>query len=252
MTDINTPPSPRPVVSVDLDTDELMLGQLIGTTETLFRLLREVAASVVPTGGVRWIVDELSMASPVHLAVRPVGTTAAVSAQSLGNLADVIVGGLATVQNAPQRPAYFTDRTLEIARRLGSDTAVRLRLSGASQSAPFFVTSQLVANVDSILGQAVTAIGTIEGTLEAFNVHGANRYFNVYDALTGERVRCDFGHRIEVRDIGMAAVRRVAVHGQIVYRTSGEIVKVIANSLYVFPEEADLPQSEAVRGILEA
>jgi len=73
----------------------------------------------------------------------------------------------------------------------------------------------------------------------------------VYDALTGERIRCDFAHRIEVSDIGAAAERRVAVHGEIEYRQSGEIVRVIATMLDVFPEEEDLPSPDAVRGILE-
>jgi len=246
-------PASVSVVSFDLDANELVLGRFIDTTETLAQLVREVTASVVPGGGVRWIVDEVSMASPLHLAVRPVADTSAVTSVGLDQLTNAIVQGLATVERAAERPAYFTDRALEIARRLGTDAATpgtRLRFHDA-RARSFTVTSQLVANVDSILGQTITAIGTIEGRLEAFNVHGNSRYFNVYDDLTGERVRCDFAHRIDVREIGSAVERRVAVHGQIEYRSSGEIVRLIASSLDLFPEEDDLPSSESVRGILE-
>lgn len=116
--------------------------------------------------------------------------------------------------------------------------------------APVRVTSKLIANVDSILGTTISSIGTIEGTLEAFSVHGAARYFNVYDALTGERIRCDCGHRIEMAQIGGAAERRVAVHGEIKYRKTGEIVNVLAQSMEMFPTEDELPLADAVRGIL--
>lgn len=248
-------PQPRKaLVSFELETDELALGRLIDTAEDFFTLVREVATAVIPSGDVHWVVDALSMASPVHLAVRPVSDRPDVTPKALSDLADTIVSGIAAVQGAPQRPAHFSDRALERARRLATETtskSTRLRFRSPARQRPITLTPQLVANVDSILGQTVSAIGTVEGRLEAFNVHGTNRYFNVYDALTGERVRCDFAHRIEVTEIGAAAERRVAVHGQIEYRQSGEIVRVTAQSLELFPEEEELPPPEAARGVLE-
>jgi hypothetical protein len=109
---------------------------------------------------------------------------------------------------------------------------------------------RLVAHVDSVLGNIVSAIGSVEGRLEGLNVHGSNRYFNVYDDLTGERVQCQFGHRIDVAKIGGAVERRVSVSGEIRYRETGEIVNVIAHSLDVFPQESDLPSADDVYGII--
>lgn len=80
------------------------------------------------------------------------------------------------------------------------------------------MTLQFVANVNVILGEVLYTIGTIEGRLEAFNVHGTVRYFAVYDDLTDTRIRCE-----------------------IFYRNSGDIERIKASSLDVFPDEEDLP-----------
>jgi hypothetical protein len=244
----------RGVISIELDTEELALGKLISTTETFFDLLREVATAVTPTGDVHWIVQAISMSSPVELAVRPVADDK-VAPDVLDRVSDAIVSGIEVVQKAAQRPPHFSDRALEHARLLAKETtsrSTRVRVRRQAEKSTVNVTVQLIANVDSILGSSITEIGTVEGRLEAFNVHGNRRYFIVYDALTDERIRCDFAHRIDVREIGAAAERRVAIRGEIEYRQTGEIVRVRAAELEVFPEEDDLPSADSVRGILGA
>jgi hypothetical protein len=110
--------------------------------------------------------------------------------------------------------------------------------------------AQFLANIEQMLGGIVRAIGTIEGRLEAVNVHGGVRHFYVYDSLTGERVMCDFGHRVASEQVGHALEHRVAVHGEITYRESGSVVRMSAQSLELFPPEEELPSSDDVRGIL--
>jgi hypothetical protein len=97
----------------------------------------------------------------------------------------------------------------------------------------------------------LTSIGTVEGYLEGLNIHGASRYFSVYDDLTGERIQCHFPHRIKPDDIGLAIDKRVAVQGEIRYRETGEIVSVNAFSLDVFPSEDKLSTADEVLGILD-
>ena len=93
-------------------------------------------------------------------------------------------------------------------------------------------------------------MGTVEGTLEVFNVHGARRQFVIYDELTGQRIECHFGHRIALDQITAGAERRVAVTGEIRSRESGEIVSVIATDIEVFPPDDELPNAADVLGIL--
>jgi hypothetical protein len=245
-------------MSIEIDAPDLSLSLLIETTEMFSVLLREVSHEMLPDAPVRWLVERISMSSPLQLAVRPAASRRVVSPKTLNSLTETIFGGLETVQASPKRPPHFNDIALERAKSLAGTAAQgrhvrfgRKRGRGSHQRlVEVEVTSQFVANVDLILGDTISAIGTIEGRLEAFNMHGDRRYFIVYDDLTGARIQCDFGTRISVREIGEAAHRRVAVHGEIVYRHSGVIVRVKAQSLDVFPDETELPTADDVRGIL--
>lgn len=240
-----------PVVRFTIDTADLAFQRFLDMGEELIAVLREVDHEVAPEAQMRWVIETISKASPLILGVRPVPQRPKTPVSVPRNVVRTVNAGIRDVQRRAERPAHFTDRALEKARALvETATAGGAIVKIGTAKAPVRVDSQLVRNVDAILGAKVSAIGTVEGTLEAFNVHGTNRYFNIYDALTDVRIRCDFGHRILIDKIGGAAERRVAVHGEIKYRETGEIVNVLAYNLDVFPCEDELPSADAVRGIL--
>lgn len=240
---------PSPLI-FELDHPQLTFPQFIEAADDFLTVLREVATDFFGVGGIRWIVEDVRRSSPVYLSVRPVSARNSIRERQLASLSRVISEGFALVQSRPERPAHFSDLALEkardLARKVGTDLSlVRVgALEGGTS-----VTAQLIANIDAILGEEVYAVGTVDGRLLGLNVHG-QRYFNVYDALTSERVRCYFGHRISVEDIGQAVERRVAVHGQIQYRPTGQIVSMLADRLDMFPRESELPTADDVRGIL--
>lgn len=244
-------PQNPPVVRFEIDTDDLPFQRFLEIASDFIAVLREVDRDVAPQAGVSWLIESISKSSPLALALRPVASNRNVGAALPRNLVRTVNSGIKRVQQRAERPAHFTDRALEKARAL-----VEVATTGGAVvrigtvKAPVRVDSKLVEHVDAILGATISSIGTVEGTLEAFNVHGRSRYFNVYDALTGERIRCDFGHRIPAHEIGAAAERRVAVHGEIKYRETGEIVNIVVHSFEVFPGEDDLPTADDVRGIL--
>ena len=239
-------------IAVELDHPELPLSQLVNVAEDFLLLLREVSADVAGPGAVRWVVADVSRSSPVRLSVRPVAARDDIRPGDLQLVNSTITRGIALIQSRAERPPHFDDRALEkaksLARRVGTDLSL-VRVGGSEE--PTSLTAQLIANVDSVLGQFVTSRGTIEGWLEAVNVHDV-RYFSVYDALTGQRVRCNFGTRISAEDVGRAMERRVAVFGEIKYRPDGSIVDMKAESLEIFSRPTDLPSAEDVRGILKA
>jgi hypothetical protein len=239
------------VVRFEVDADELPAQQFLDMAGDFIALLREVDREMAPQARVRWVIDSISKSSPLLVALRPETSSPKATKAVRRSIVSAVNGGIRTVQARAVRPAHFTDRALEKAKALVESASV----GGAvvkigTAKAPVRVTSKLIANVDTILGATISSIGTIEGPLETLNVHGSNRYFNVYDALTGERIRCDFGNRIEIDQIGAAVERRVAVHGEIKYRENGGIVNVLAQSMEVFPAEDELPSANAVRGIL--
>jgi hypothetical protein len=237
------------IVDITFDADDdVSLPRLNALTNALMQMLREVEHGVAPGEGVQWIVNTLSKQSPLHLELRPVTSDPAATGVTR-RLARTVNEGMRTIQERAHRPDHFTDRALEKAKELvqvAQSNKARLRI-GSSLA----LTGEFVAHVDELLGSTVTSIGTVEGTLEALNVHGTRRVFVVYDALIGTRVLCNFGHRIDAAAIGAAAERRVAVHGEIKYREGGEIVNVTVQSFEVFPSDDELPSADDVRGILE-
>jgi hypothetical protein len=236
-----------PSVVWQLDAPVIPLGRLEEFVRDLLTLLNDVQADVLRGSGAQWIVETISKASPLALRVAPQATRKGVTKRDLTRVTKSVSAGLREVQRRPVRPVGYSDRALLSAQRLVTKSRsldAQLRVDSET------LTLQLAANVDQILGGSLHAIGTVEGRLEAVNVHGEQRHFYVYEALTGERVRCDFGRRMASEAIGLALDHRVSVHGEIIYRESGSIVRMTVQGLEVFPTEEDLPSADDVRGIL--
>lgn len=112
------------------------------------------------------------------------------------------------------------------------------------------ITKRTVANVEAILAEdEYEALGTVEGRLEAVNVHNRN-YFNVYEDLTGRRVECQFGSDIPAEEIGAAIGQRVSVYGTLVSRETGRVVRVKVEEIDVFPSSEHLPSIDDIEGIV--
>ena len=238
-------PAVGDAVSFTLDVAEVTLRRLGELAADLQGLLREIQTGYLPGGHVRWRVERITFASPLTLESRPISVDVPVT--GLRDLSRVVSNGLKQLQQEPTRPAFFTDTALERAR----DVVTRVRRNDGLLSIDSTALDEhVVANVNDVLGTIITVIGSVEGRLEALNVHGTNRFFNVYDSLHGARIRCDFGHRIRADKVGAAAEHRVIVHGEVKYREDGEIVSVVARSLEVLPEEGSLPSADDVLGIL--
>jgi len=235
------------VVTFTLEADEMTLARLGSLAEDLHGLLREIQSNFLPSGRVRWRVERISMSSPLRLESRPVSDDTDVTVSGLRDLSGIVSNGLKQIQQQAVRPPYFTDAALEKAR----DVVTMIRKTEGLLSVDSTqLDEHVVANVNEVLGAIVTAIGSVEGYMEAFNVHGSNRYFYVYDILTGTRIRCDFGHRIAAAEVGATAEKRVVVHGEIRYREDGQLIKVMAHSIEVKPDDEDLPSANDVLGIL--
>lgn len=244
-------PQGPPIVRFEIDTVDLPFQRFLDMGGELIAVLREVEHEVAPDAQMRWIIDTISKASPLAIGLRPVPQRPRTPIYVPRTLVRTVNAGIRDVQRRAERPAHFSNKALEKAKALvETATAGGAIVKIGTAKSPVRVDARLIRNVDTILGATVSAIGTVEGTLEAFNVHGNARYFNIYDSLTDEKIRCDFGHRIPVSAIGAAAERRVAVHGEIKYRETGETVNVLAYTMEVFPLEDELPSADAVRGIL--
>jgi hypothetical protein len=238
------------IIRLDLGIEDITLGHLIEAQERFLSLIREVAGGVVGNKeDVRWIVEDVE-ANSLDLALRASPARESVPKALMADVVSAVARGLERIEREAYRPPYFSDAALQQAHelaRLRGRGVTRIQVKAAVAEAT--VTTRTVANVEEVVGQTITAIGTIEGTLEAVTVHG-DRVFYVYDPLTGHKTRCDFGYRIPAAQVGQAVEHRVAVTGEIRYRENGTLVGIRAEELRVLEDASELPNADDVLGIL--
>jgi hypothetical protein len=245
-----------PLLHLEIDPDEITLGQLIKLEGITSKLIREVGAEVAqtPRDAIKWIVASVRSGSPIIYALRPTAEPEEVPPRVLARAVDAITDGIAALAgDTAARPDFFTDEALERARDLGREIGERVRgikiYNGAVDAGRGELTKRTVANVEAILAEdEYEALGTVEGRLEAINVH-ARRYFNVYEDLSGARIECQFGSEIPAEEIGAAIGKRVSVYGTLVTRESGRVARVRVEELDVFPDPEHLPSIDDIEGI---
>lgn len=247
---MNEPPQ-QTRLELKLGAPEVALKHLVSAASTFAALINEVARSYLGTQRepVRWIVEVRP--GSVRLPVRPQALTEDVRPSKFPELVTLIVDGLAKIDARPERPAYFSDKALEQAKALGNLSSDALPISVLNGNGRADLTKRASANVDDILGRTVTSYGTVEGTLEAVNIHGPSPTFSVYDALTGRALVCRLTDRVSVDNLRPAIDKRVGVRGPIQSR-GGQRVGIEAHELMIFPSDDDLPSPADVRGILKA
>lgn len=256
MTDPSTPASihhlNRPL-GFEVEVEGVPLPSLIKATQTFHQLVAEVATEVVGGKGlVRWVVTGVAAGS-VDFKLRPERVSRRIPQRAADAVPGIFVSGINALDAAPTRPEFFSVRALELARSLaemvGRDVP-RLTVRHGPHSAN--LSRHLAINVARVLigdENPYSEHGTVEGRLEALNVHAA-RVFSIWDPLTGQRIVCDFGYRIPSHVIGAAAERRVVVSGVIHYDLDGNIDRVVAQEIEVMPEQDELPTAEDLMGIL--
>jgi hypothetical protein len=244
---------------LEIDPEEITLGQLIRLESIASRLIREVGAEVgrVPIEAIKWVVDSVRSGSPITYELRPTASAEEVPAPVLERAVHAITNGLAALaKNNAARPPFFNDEALERARDLGKELGDHVRSVKLFNSQPTLppgeITKLTVANVEAILAEdSYEALGTVEGRLEAVNVHSRN-YFNVYDDLTGARIECQFGADMPAEEIGAAIGKRVGVYGTLVSRETGRVVRVRVAEIEVFPSPEHLPALDDIEGIVRS
>lgn len=228
------------------------MTDMIRAQQAYLELLREVSRAVARTvdDPVQWVVTKVSEGSadysiaPRTFAARPLPEA------TLHEMVEAVPTGLRALRMGTDRPRYFTDRALELTRALTSTlTAEMPSLTTRNGAAEVEITRAVGTHARTILDMPyLSDYGTVEGTLETVNVHGGKRQFVIYDDLNGRRIECHFAHRIASDEIRVE--RRVAVTGEIRSRENGEIISVIADRIYTFDADDELPTSDDVLGIL--
>ncbi|MBW4680669.1 MAG: hypothetical protein KME19_11205 [Microcoleus vaginatus WJT46-NPBG5] len=242
-------PGEHTSLTVDIDGPLLSFDKFRKAQEELATILCEVEQNLAESQrpSVSWVVSSVSSGS-VHLTVKgiPKDETAVVQ---VAEVVRAVESGIATLEERPERPPFFSDRALESAKALASlvDKDI-LMIQVSVNSHKVNLTKHLVANVDELIGAKYKSFGSIEGLLKAIDL-SRKPLFRIYDLITNKSIKCYFPSNF-IDQIKDALGKRVAVYGLICSREDGQKVSIEVEEMEVFPSEQELPSIEDILGIL--
>ncbi|MEO8601409.1 MAG: hypothetical protein ABI629_02425 [bacterium] len=233
-------------ITLRLDGPRVTADQFARAVNAFFDLLDEVSLTMTGSAkAVRWIISLEHGSNLLH--AHPEVNQARVKGSGLVR---AISSGVDLVGRRAQRPRYFTDSALRLARELSTvpdghdiETAQIKTRPGKVNISP-----KIAGNVDRLLGEDVAEYGTIEGRLLTLSQRH-KPHFAVYDPLTDQPIRCNV-QESRLEEAWRAFGRRVAVSGIIRYRKTGQPVSIEAESMFIFPPDDELPSPSDVYGIL--
>ncbi|MBC5797366.1 hypothetical protein H5968_19965 [Sphaerospermopsis sp. LEGE 00249] len=236
-------------LTVDIDGSLLPFDKFRKAQEELANILHEVDQSLSEKKrpSVNWVVSSVTSGS-VHLTIEGI-TTDRVAMAAIAEVVTTVETGIATLEEYPKRPPFFSDRALESARCLagliGEDM---LTIQVGANSKKVNLTQHLVANVDELIGAHYKSFGSVEGVLKAIDL-SRKPLFRIYDLLIGKGVKCHFMPE-NIDSVKDALGKRVSVYGLIRSREDGQKVSVEVEEMEVFPSEIELPRIKDIIGIL--
>ena len=206
--------------SIYPDAETISLALLKNAIDAVSKLVRDVDYAVTRERvGRRWIVTELRSSTPT-ITIRP-------ALDGTGTV-DVIGTGLRIVTTGPgiAPPPHFSADALDdlkkMRRLFGGGGRARRIVFSSDELQVATVDARISERVDRIQRGTYALLGSLEGTLDAVNLHGAAKTFTVWDRLTGVPVRCalpaDVGWIDRVKNL---LQRRVMVMGQVRYYSNG-------------------------------
>lgn len=241
-----------PRIGLDLQGPRVTLQRLAESADHFLGLLREVDQELTEQrgGSFEWVLSGLRLGS-LELEAYAEPKTEEVDVFFSRQVFSAVRAGIKVISSQQRRPPHFTDAALTHARRLAESlsdegvTEIAVRTNGQRE----IFSRSLVANVEALSRGTVKSIGSVEGRLETVSLH-ATPYFNVYSALTGRAVRCEFPIE-DLERVREALGRRVSVFGVLLSSAeTGHKQSLQVEEFTIFPPDEELPTAEDVRGIL--
>ena len=216
------------------------------TIDDIRRFIRDIDYSVTRERGKRrWVIESLHSSNPT-ITVRPLLQN--------DELIGVITEGIDRVANgALEPPKHWNEPTLEDLRRMkrlfrGKDRARKVEFKSNNEYTTS-ISGDIGEKVEKILKGGFSAFGSIEGTLEAVNLHG-NPTFTIWDRVIGAPVRCYFPKSRSWSDsVKQFLEKRVIVRGKINYFKNG-VPRSIVNIEDIIDATPDPNRPKATFGSL--
>lgn len=230
--------------TIQPDAESASLTLFRKAIEDIERLIRDVDYVVTHEKNPRrWVISELHASAPT-VNIRPL----------LGDIesVDAIAKGLTMVTaGATEPPEYFTESALDDLKRMsrlfsGRDKAKAIIVS-ANTIAPATIRDDIREKADRILAESYQNLGSIEGNLEAVNLHGPST-FTIWDRVSRAPTRCYFAKDSQwIERVKNLLNKRVLVRGMVHYFRNG-VPRAITNIVDIQDNTPDQRLPVAVFG----
>lgn len=232
------------------ETDEGLVDfkVFLSELEALRAALRKVDKSVYrDKGNTKFLVSELSRSSPSRITIegrakdykndhtdRVFGT--------FGNVINSIAVG-----SVPDNVDYqLLEDLRDISRPVGKGLANATILVETDR---YDINPEFSRNIDVALSREEYCYGSVEGALEAINIHGPEKHFTIFPSVGPERVKCMFPERLHDEAIN-SIEKNVLVSGKLKYRPQAPFpYEIVVDGLIVNPPDSELPTFDDLLGI---
>ena len=201
------------------DAEFVSIRLFLKAIEDIDRIIRDVDYAVTKEKGIRrWIIAGLHSSAPTITLKPALDNAEIVEAFALG-LKAITTGTL-------EPPAYFTEQALDDLKRMrrlftGRDKAKSLEFSSNGEKHAV-IERDISEKADRILKGGYWNLGSLEGTLEAINLHG-NPTFTIWDRMSRLPVRCNFPRDIKWKEqVKSLLEKRILVVGRVNYFRNGK------------------------------
>jgi hypothetical protein len=165
------------------------------------------------------------------------------------NLCSIIQDGISVIAEKPSRPRFFSDRALKSVEALGNaigNGVSKVALKGSHSGVDF--TKRMAANVDELIGVRHESFGSIEGVLDAINLH-KDKYFTIYSFLDDRGVKCLFSDEL-LEEAKKYLGKKVYVYGLVRSREDGQRLNILVREMEPLPDQDEAPSIYNMIGIL--
>ena len=205
------------------ETESASLDLFLKSVQDVTRLIKEVDYVLTRERPKRkWIVTELHASAP----------TVTISPLVDGKTLDVVAEGLRLLtsedmEDSREPPPHFTADVLKGVKKMGR----LFRGKDKARDLSFHVNGSQIAKVDARTGRKVDRIlqttfdvlGSLEGTLDAVNLHGRSiGHFMIWERMSGQPVSCEFHKSRWTDEVKSLLQRRVLVAGKVRYFANGK------------------------------
>ena len=165
-------------------------------------------------------------------------------------IVDAYLTGWAHIEHAGTSPPYLSEAGMNAARRIvqriGKEGVTGVEISSIDRR--ITLTGRAFDNVERLVSETDKSPGSVEGTLETVSIHGSYR-FTIYHSRTKKAIRCDIPAGSDLLDQAKEALgSRVLVAGLLRTNMCGEPLRILANTLRIFPENQELPSIASLGG----